>query len=148
MLDVLICKECGARPRGMKLCHDLFDDLLGIKYSGNGYGYRLALTCYTFQHPQSHTASAWTFAKYYLESVVHYTVAPSEAKEHAQVRFDAASNKEETQLRDASSITWTRTIADFTGHFLQDPLQEAIDWAHTILQDYEKLYPWNPHLES
>lgn len=139
MLQDLHCKECGAAPRGMKLCHDLFDDLLGIKYSGTGEAYRLALACYTFQHPKSHSPRAWSFARRYLEAVVVHGIHPRHAKEHAQILFDQAPDEETySPLQDQPSLPWTRTISDYNSHFLNDPLEDAITWATESYQCYEQ----------
>lgn len=139
MLDALKCQECGA-TRGMKLCHELFDDLLGIKYVGNGAAYRLALACYTFQHPKSHTKLSWWFARRYLEAIVLHDIEPHKAKEFAQGVYDQEEDAlPEVPIKELPPLPWERTIAEFTGHqFLVDPLDEAIAWAHSLIHTYQE----------
>ncbi len=138
MLEGLQCEECGAIPRGMKLCHDMFDDLLGIKYRGDGEAYRLAVACYTFQHPRSHSSAAWWFAYFYLEALYHRQLTSQEAREVAHSRYEnKTSNLPEESPLLHNAPTWSATISDFTANVLEAPLDAALKWSYAILQDAE-----------
>lgn len=142
MLNELQCKECGASPRGMKLCHDMFDDLLGIKYRSDGEAYRLAVACYTFQHPESHSGAAWWFAYFYLDALYHQNLSSPDAREIAHKRY----GEEQTQLPQDSPLLanrpkWSTDIADFTANVLASPDEAALYWAHSIIKDAKGLIP-------
>lgn len=132
MLDVLTCKECGAAPRGMKLCHDLFDDLLGMKYLGNGEAYRIAVACYTFQHPATQPPKAWRYAHDMLIQLVDQKRSLKEAYERAE----ESATPSTAQPPIPPATIWKLTIMDFADHLMQDPTTFARQRAASLLQSY------------
>jgi len=127
------CPECGAAPRGMKLCHDLFDDLLGMKYLGNGEAYRIAVACYTFQHPATQPPKAWYYARDMLRQLVREGRSLKEAYEQAE---EIAQPRQDRPAIPPPEI-WQVTIMDFAEHLMQEPTAFAMTWAASLLESYE-----------
>lgn len=139
MLSGLRCVECGALPRGMKLCHDLFDELLGIKYREDGEAYRLAVACYTFQHPRSHSAKAWWYACYYLDAFVSQGLSSKAAREQGRQHYEQIQGdtpKPSPLLLVDIRPVWQQTIADFSAQVLASPFVAAKSWAFSMMEDY------------
>ncbi len=142
MFKELHCKECGAAPKGMKQCHELFDDLLGIKYLGDGEAYRLAVACYTFQHPHSHSAKAWHYAHAYLTAFVHDNLPSKQARQEANATLHTL-NPEKLELESPllhQEIPWPHSILDFSNEVQRTPIEAAETWAHSLLQAQEEWF--------
>lgn len=140
MFKELTCNECGAAPKGMKQCHELFDDLLGIKYLGDGEAYRLAIACYTFQHPHSHTSKAWHYAHAYLSALVHDNLpskqARQEANQNMESRNPAMLDRPPPHLH--HRIPWSQNIVNFSNEVQKTPTETALTWARSLLHTYEE----------